>query len=152
MGYIEELRALVGTRPVILVGVKVLVINEENEVLLQLRKNGLWAIPGGLMELGESTEETGRREVFEETGLHIGAMKLIGVYSGKDQFLKLDNGDEFYAVTVAYTTKEITGGALAADGVEGTEVKFFKLSHLPDGFNANLRALILTDYIEGAGS
>jgi 8-oxo-dGTP pyrophosphatase MutT (NUDIX family) len=32
-----------------------------------------WGLAGGLMELGESTEETARREVLEETGLTINA-------------------------------------------------------------------------------
>jgi 8-oxo-dGTP pyrophosphatase MutT (NUDIX family) len=44
-------------------------------------------ITSGLMELGESTEETLRREVFEETGLKIGALTLFGVYSGKIIFV-----------------------------------------------------------------
>ena len=86
MGYIEDLRKLVGHRRVILCGSSVVIRNEKGELLLQQRRHpsGRWAFPGGLMELGESTEDTARREVREETALELGKLRLIGVYSGPD--------------------------------------------------------------------
>lgn len=142
MGYIEDLRSVVGNHPLILVGVAVAVINENGEFLLQKRRDGVWGVPGGFMEPGESTEETGRREVLEETGLEVGHLNLIGVFSGKQYFVKLPNGDEFHPVTVAYVTKEINGGELKADGEESMEVKFFKVSELPDKLNPFIKGLI----------
>ena len=79
MGYIENLRAAVGNQPLILVGVAVAVLNETGEILLQKRMDGLWGVPGGFIELGESTEDAGRREVLEETGIEIGKLDLVGV-------------------------------------------------------------------------
>ena len=94
MGYIENLRSAVGNQPLILVGVAVAVLNEKGEILLQKRMGGLWGVPGGFVELGESTEEAGRREVLEETGIEIGKLDLVNVFSGKQYFVKLPNGDE----------------------------------------------------------
>ena len=142
MGYIENLRKAVGQAPLILVGVAVAVINERNEILLQKRADGKWGVPGGFMELGESTEEAGRREVFEETGLKIGSLNLVGVFSGKQHFVKLPNGDEFYPVTVAYICRDIEGGHLKADGQETTEVRFFKLNDLPEKLNPMIKQLV----------
>lgn len=142
MGYIEDLRKVVGNQPLILVGVAVAVINEKGEFLLQKRSDGLWGVPGGFVELGESTEEAGRREVLEETGIEIGKLDLVGVFSGKQYFVKLPNGDEFYPVTIAYFSKEIKGGVLKADGQETTEVKFFKANELPEGLNPLIKNLI----------
>ena len=142
MGYIEDLRKSVGNHPLILVGVAVAVMNERGELLLQKRSDGIWGIPGGFMELGESTEETGRREVLEETGIEIGKLELVGVFSGKHHFVKLPNGDEFYPVTIAYVTKEITGGILKADGKETIEAKFFKVNQLPERLNPLIKNLI----------
>ncbi|WP_347342956.1 NUDIX domain-containing protein [Lysinibacillus pakistanensis] len=63
------LRQYVGHQPIILPGSAVIILNNANEVLLQKRYEGGWGLPGGLMELGESLEDTAKREVFEETGL-----------------------------------------------------------------------------------
>ncbi len=61
------------------------------------------------MELGESTEDTARRELFEETGLKVDELNLINVYSGPQNYIKAENGDEFYVVTVAYYSKGFQG-------------------------------------------
>ena len=54
----------------------------ENEILLMRRSdNGLWGLPGGFVELGESVSEAARREVAEETGWSVEIGRLIGVYS-----------------------------------------------------------------------
>ena len=92
--------------------------------------------------LGESTEEVGRREVLEETGIEIGKLDLVNVFSGKQYFVKLPNGDEFYPVTIAYISKEIKGGVLKADGQETMEAKFFKVHELPEGLNQMIKNLI----------
>ena len=39
----------------------------------------VWQLPGGWIELGESPEQTARREVTEETGLGIDELKLVGL-------------------------------------------------------------------------
>lgn len=53
------------------------VVFRENRVLLvkrnQLPGKGLWAIPGGRLELGETLKEAAQREVREETGVIIRA-------------------------------------------------------------------------------
>ncbi len=111
MNYVEQIRSLVGSQPLILVGSVAIISDENGAILLQHRKfpYGKWGLPGGLMELGESTEDTARREVLEETGLIIGDLNLVGVYSGPDYFITAANGDEVYSVTVAYSTQDVTG-------------------------------------------
>lgn len=132
MSYVKELRELVGNRPLILPGAVVIILNNQNEVLLQHRTDGGWGLPGGLMELGESLEETARREVKEETGLIIDELELIGVFSGEDYFLKVANGDELYSVTAVYVTRDIQG-EIEVDLTESIEVQYFQLEGLPDG-------------------
>ncbi|PGA89526.1 NUDIX hydrolase [Bacillus toyonensis] len=144
MGYIEELREIVGSRPLNLAGVAVAVFNDQGQILLQQRRNGMWGVPGGFVELGESTEEAGRREVLEETGIEIGTLQLVSVFSGKEFFVKLTNEDEFYpiTITIAYLCKDIKGGVLKADGVESLHVQFFDLNGLPENISPFIKKLI----------
>lgn len=144
MNYVEDLRKIVGHRPLILVGAVVVMIDSKNKILLQKRKTtsyGMWGLPGGLMELGESTEDTARREVYEETGLTVGKLHLIDVLSGGDSYIKVPNGDEFYAVTVAYYTYDFSG-TLSIDESESLELKYMELDNLPDNMVKSHRAII----------
>lgn len=117
-------------------------MNEKGEFLLQKRFDGIWSIPGGFLELGESAEEAARREVFEETGIKVGKLDLIDVISGKQYFVKLPNGHEFYAVTIAYGSRELIGGVLKPDGLETIEATFFKVDELPETLHPMITKLI----------
>ncbi|WP_160719521.1 NUDIX hydrolase [Bacillus sp. USDA818B3_A] len=130
MGYIEDLRALVGTRPLILTGVTALVIDQQRRFLM-VQSDEVWKLPGGFIELGESAEEACRREILEETGIKIGNIQLIGVFSGESYFTKLANGDEYFPITIAYVTEDIRSGDLTPDDKEIQRVQFFKWSAFP---------------------
>ena len=66
------------------------VFDPQGRLLLIRRKNppfqGQYALPGGFVEYGETTEQAAARELAEETGLHAVALSLVGVYSdpGRD--------------------------------------------------------------------
>jgi 8-oxo-dGTP diphosphatase len=42
---------------------------------------GAYALPGGFIEIGETVEAGCRREVYEEAGIEVGELSLVGVYS-----------------------------------------------------------------------
>ena len=132
MGYIEDLREVVGHRPLIFVGSVTVIVDEMGRLLLQQRTfpHGAWGITGGLMELGESTEDTARREIMEETGLKVDKLNLINVYSGPQNYIKAENGDEFYVVTVAYYSEGFEGD-LIIDKSESITFEFFYPNELP---------------------
>ncbi|KMK97405.1 NUDIX hydrolase [Rossellomorea marisflavi] len=143
MGYIEELRSLIGTRPVNLVGSTVILTDGEGRILLQRRTfpAGKWGLPGGLMELGESAEETARREVKEETNLDVGRLHLVSVYSGQDQYIEAANGDQFYSVTICFHSEEFTGD-LKLQRSEGTKLEFISPKDVPDNMVASHRRMV----------
>lgn len=142
MGYIEDLRKIIGNQPLILVGAVVGVIDHEGKILLQKRPEGVWGLPGGLLELRESAEEAGRREVFEETGVEIGQLQLVDVFSGEQYFRKLANGDEFYPVTIAYLSKDIKNSSIKIDGEETIDAGFFSLNNLPEQTSPLVKVMI----------
>ncbi|MCP3028924.1 NUDIX hydrolase [Halobacillus sp. A5] len=122
---------MVGRSPLILTGSVVIVVDEERNILLQHRNDGTWGLPGGLQELGESMEETGKREVKEETGLEVSDCTFLDIFSGDNYFFKLANGDQFYSVTAVFVTNTFRG-ELKNEQKEGKEVRFFSADSLPD--------------------
>jgi len=66
------------------------IFDRDGRVLLIRRKNepfkGAYALPGGFVDVGERVEAACRREVLEETGLKVGELHLVGIYSdpGRD--------------------------------------------------------------------
>ncbi|MFJ8090036.1 NUDIX hydrolase [Lysinibacillus sp. NPDC095746] len=146
MGYIKDLRKVVGTSPLIMCGACVLVINHRQQVLMQLRKdNGCWGLIGGSMELGETLEQVAHRELFEETGLTAKSLQLINTYSGQDFYYQYPHGDEVYIVVTAFECKEYSG-LLVHDPNEATMLQFYDFDDLPKNISPPDRP-ILEDYI-----
>ncbi|TQR35991.1 NUDIX domain-containing protein [Lysinibacillus sphaericus] len=146
MGYIQDLRKVVGTRLLIMCGACVLVINNRQQVLMQLRKdNGCWGLIGGSMELGETLEQVAHRELFEETGLTAKSLQLINTYSGQDFYYQYPHGDVVYIVVSAFECKEYSG-LLVHDQNEATMLQFYSLDDLPKNISPPDRP-ILEDYI-----
>lgn len=141
MGYIESLREMVGNAPVILVRPSILILNNSGEILLVRHGDHTWGVPGGFMELGESVEESARREVREEIGIQIKKLVLYGVFSGKELYTKLRNGHEYYNVVIGYICTEFEG-ELKPDGVEVLEAKFYKPKELPENTDSYLKSKI----------
>lgn len=89
MGYVAELRSLVGPRPLILAGAAILIVDTNGGLLLvQRADNDAWTVPGGYLEPGESLEDCARREAVEETRLKVGEVELFGIFSGRGQFYR----------------------------------------------------------------
>ena len=132
MGYVMELRRSVGSRPVIIAGAGVMLINEKGEVLLQKRRdNGFWDYPAGSMEIGESFEECARREVLEETGLTCGKLEFFMEMSGKDSFYEYPNGDQTYAAAILYICRDFSGELKIQEDEVLTQA-FFSLDDIPE--------------------
>jgi 8-oxo-dGTP pyrophosphatase MutT (NUDIX family) len=110
--YIKSLRKKIGHDLIIQCGASVIVLNEQNEILLQLRKdNSCWGYAGGAVEPNEPVEEAAKRELYEETGLIANKLELFGVFSGPDLHYIYPNGDEVSNVDIVYLCKDYSGGS-----------------------------------------
>lgn len=132
MSYIAELRKYVGHQAIINIGATIIVTNDKNELLLNLRRDtGTWGIIGGGMELGESLEETAARELWEEAGLQAERFELLDVMSGRELFFRYPNGDETYTVIVLYKAVGVSGVPRVNDG-ESRRLEYFSANALPE--------------------
>lgn len=103
------------------------IIIKDYAILLVQRKHepfqGLWALPGGFVEYGETTEHAVVRETREETGLETTVHGLLGVYSNPNR------DPRGHTITIAYLVIPVSGDLIAGD--DAASVRFFKSNQLP---------------------
>lgn len=141
MDYIRTMRKLIGNETLQTVGCGVIITNEE-QILLQHRTDeDSWCIPGGVMEMGETFEETAIRETNEETGLRVKGLQLFGLYSGESCYATYPNGDQVYSVQIIFHTDQYEGELTQGDA-ESHAHRFFGKDNLPTNLNLRQKAFI----------
>jgi ADP-ribose pyrophosphatase YjhB (NUDIX family) len=102
--------------------------NHQKVLLTRRMDNGLWCLPGGHMEPGESIEECCVREVLEETGLQVRVRHLTGVYSNPHQLVVYPNGEQAHFVVLNFEAEIVAGELRLSD--ETSETGYFSLSEI----------------------
>jgi len=93
-----------------MVGVGILI--RKSEVYLMIKRaaepdKGLWSVPGGMVEVGETTKEAAIREAKEETGLEVDILKTLGVV---DKIVKDEVGKvKYHFVIIDYLADRAAG-------------------------------------------
>ncbi len=100
----------------------VAVVRNEDGYLLMIHRtdNGLWALPGGGHDIGESISDTVVREVREETGIDVEVTGLVGLYTNPNHVMAYDDGEVRQQFSICFTARPV-GGALRTSG-ESREV------------------------------
>lgn len=130
--YHGKLRALAGGEEVlIMVGARCLLRDDHGRILLIRRSdNGLWAVPAGGMELGDSVRQCAIREVYEETGLTPTELAPIAIFSGADSTETNQWGHTYqFHITVFLATAWT--GELVTQTDETTDAGWFHPDQLP---------------------
>lgn len=127
------MRALIGHAPLILSGGRVIIENDKEEILLHKRRDfkDTWSLPGGILEIGESIEETLVREVLEETGIILHEYTGIGLSTNpKYESFSYPNGDQVQLIALVLYSKNWEGKT-GFVGEETVTTSFFNLDELP---------------------
>ncbi len=95
---------------------------------------GFWTLPGGIMDSGETIEQTAIREVLEETGAKVKIEKMVGVYSGPKR------DPRGTSLSVVFLMKFIRFSGVADKEV--SEVRFFPVNKLPTRIGFDHRDII----------
>ncbi|NLU79095.1 NUDIX domain-containing protein [Micromonospora sp. HNM0581] len=107
----------------IVVAVSVFVQDEQDRVLLiQRTDNGLWSLPGGGQEIGETVAETAIRETHEETGVRVDVTGLIGVYSDPGHVIAYTDGEVRQQFSLCFRAVPVSGRPTPSD--ESREVRW----------------------------
>ena len=109
--------------------VTAVVRNSVGDILLQKRvDNELWALPGGVIDIGETASQAVVREVKEETGLDVEITRLVGVYSDPRHVIEYSDGEVRQQFSICFETTPRAG--ILASSSESTEVRFVALNEL----------------------
>ncbi|MFW6642107.1 NUDIX domain-containing protein [Nocardiopsis algeriensis] len=100
------------------------VFDDAGRLLLQRRvDNGLWAMPGGAMEMDESLPEAAVREVREETGYEVEVTGLVGTYTDARHIIAYSDGEVRRQFNICFRARAVGGSMAVSD--ESHEVRWF---------------------------
>jgi ADP-ribose pyrophosphatase YjhB (NUDIX family) len=101
-------------------------IFKDNKILLVHENDGTWSLPGGWVDVLESIKSNTIKEVKEETGLDVFAIKIIAVQDRN----KHNKPVYAYGVCKIFVLCELIGGKFE-NNIETTEIAYFSLDELP---------------------
>lgn len=134
----EEKKSSIG------VGIGVLIINDQKQILLGKRKNahgeGTWSGPGGHLDFGESWEDCAKREVMEEVGIEIGNVR----FGSATNDIFLEEGKHY--ITIFMVADYISGEVTVCEPDKCESWEWFDFDNLPSPLVLWLQNLLKTGF------
>lgn len=108
------------------VDVRAVVFKDDKILMVKEIADEAWALPGGWGDIGLTPSEVAVKEVQEEAGLEVKAVKLLGIFDKKCH----PHPPSPYHVYKIFIQCEIIGGH-PKEGIETSAVDFFAENDLP---------------------
>ena len=99
-------------------------------LLIQRSDNGLWAMPGGGLEVGETVAQAAAREVLEETGIAVEIDGVVGIYSDPKHVIAYDDGEVRQQFAICLSARP-AGGTLQTSS-ETVQVRWVEAKDLDE--------------------
>jgi 8-oxo-dGTP pyrophosphatase MutT (NUDIX family) len=129
--YMKNLRSHLGPQLVLMPSVAAIIRNQAGQILFLVRSdNGLWDLPAGAIDPGETPAQAIVREVREETGLIVEPTAVLGVFGGASFRLTYDNGDVVEYTVIVFDCR-VVGGELGGLDDETAELRFISPAERP---------------------
>jgi len=107
------------------VDVRGAVVRDGKILLIQERADGMWAMPGGWADLGNSPASVAEREAWEESGYRVKAEKVVAVIDAN----RIEPFEFYHAYKLIFLCKLLDGEPRIS--YETLAVDFFDPNHLP---------------------
>ncbi|GAB3155850.1 NUDIX domain-containing protein [Micromonospora sonneratiae] len=115
----------------IVVAVTAFILDHQGRVLLiQRTDNGLWALPGGAQDFGESIAETAVRETKEETGIDVEVTDMVGIYTDPNHIIAYTDGEVRQQFSICFRARYLSGQPTESD--ESSRVAWISQAELDD--------------------
>ncbi len=147
--YLSQVRKLIDKQELIITAARAVIRDQEGRILfIRRRDNGLWAMPAGGQELGESILDCLKREVKEESGLDVILATPMAIYSQVS--IVTASGDPYQLFLVQFLVDEWSG-ELVTETDETVDARFLDLDELPENIPDSYHE-VLKDLQEYDGS
>jgi ADP-ribose pyrophosphatase YjhB (NUDIX family) len=101
---------------------------QERVLLIRRTDNGLWAIPGGAQDFGESIAQTAVRETKEEAGTDIEVTGIVGIYTDPKHVMAYSNGEVRQQFSICFSARYVGGAPTPSS--ESSDVRWMNRSEL----------------------
>jgi ADP-ribose pyrophosphatase YjhB (NUDIX family) len=118
----------IGKQGKIRLGCSALLFDKTHMTILLTRRadNGMWCLPGGMIDPGESVAEGCEREVLEETGLLVKVKRLAGIYSNPNRLTIYPDGNKAAVIVMVFEVEKI--GEKLGLSSETTDAQYFPIA------------------------
>jgi ADP-ribose pyrophosphatase YjhB (NUDIX family) len=109
----------------------VAVLRHRSLLLVRRCDSGVWELPGGRVDIGETAEQAAVRETAEEAGVHVAITGLVGLFTDPRHVIRSPDGEARQQFAVLFRGR-VVGGLPHGDQSETSAAAWIRVEDLPE--------------------